>query len=206
MKKAISADSIHNFMRSRRSVRRFLPMPVPRDLIDRIIETATWSPSAHNRQPWRFVLLLEESTKRRLVEEMSLRFRRDLLTERYEPEEVERLVARSQRRILGAPVIILLCLDISILDMYSDKDRQNAEYLMGVQSVAIAGGNLLLAAHAEGLGGVWVCAPIYVRDVVQRTLDLSPSWEPQSMLLLGYPEVIPEPRPRQSINEITRIV
>ena len=47
----------HAFLRGRYSVRKFLPQPVARDVLERILETTTWSPSAHNQQPWRFVVL-----------------------------------------------------------------------------------------------------------------------------------------------------
>ena len=77
---------------------------------------------------------------------------------------------------------------------------------MGVQSVALAGGTLLLAAHAEGLGGVWVCAPLFTPDTVRASLDLPSDWVPQGMILLGYPEKVPEPRPRRPVSEVTRFL
>ena len=45
------------FLRSRYSVRKFTDQPVPKELLERLLETATWAPSAHNRQPWRMVVL-----------------------------------------------------------------------------------------------------------------------------------------------------
>jgi nitroreductase len=74
---------------------------------------------------------------------------------------------------------------------------------MAVQSVAAAGLQLLLAAHAEGLGGVWVCSPLFTQETIQKTLNLPVTWEPQGMFYLGYPDVNPEPRERKSVEQIS---
>jgi F420 biosynthesis protein FbiB-like protein len=197
--RAVGLSLIH----SRRSVRRFLPKPVPGKLLERVLEAATWAPSSHNRQPWRFVVLESHEARTRLADQMGADFRRDLLADRMAVDEVESLVSRSRQRILEAPVAIVLCMDPSVGDVYPDPERQQAEYLMGVQSVAMAGQNLLLAAHAEGLGGVWICAPLFVPHTVRRALNLPEVWQPQGLLLLGYPAKIPDPRLRRPLSEVT---
>ncbi len=198
-----SAEHLREFLCSRRSVRRFLAEPIPRELIDRILETATWAPSSHNRQPWRFAVLFSQEAKERLANGMAADFQEDLLADGLSSQEVAARVERSRSRILEAPIVILLCYDPSDMDEYPDELRRQAEYVMGVQSVALAGGSLLLAAHAEGLGGVWVCAPLFAPETVRKVLDLPPMWQPQGMLLLGYAAQLPEPRPRRPINEIS---
>ncbi len=198
-----SAEHLREFLCSRRSVRRFLAEPIPRELIDRILETATWAPSSHNRQPWRFAVLFSQEAKERLANGMAADFQEDLLADGLSSQEVAARVERSRSRILEAPIVILLCYDPSDMDEYPDELRRQAEYVMGVQSVALAGGSLLLAAHAVGLGGVWVCAPLFAPETVRKVLDLPPMWQPQGMLLLGYAAKLPEPRPRRPINEIS---
>ncbi len=58
---------------------------------------------------------------------------------------------------------------------------------MAVQSVALACQNLLLAAHAYGLGACWMCAPLFVPHVVRQVLELPAAWQPQALITLGYP-------------------
>jgi coenzyme F420-0:L-glutamate ligase/coenzyme F420-1:gamma-L-glutamate ligase len=188
---------------SRRSVRRFQSRPVEQAVIRRILEAATYAPSSHNRQPWRFAVLSTQEARRRLADSMGADFRRDLIADGLGEQEVDAQVQRSRQRILEAPLAILLCLDARTGDQYPDKTRQQAEYLMGVQSVAMAGQNLLLAAHANGLGGVWVCAPLFARQTVRLSLDLPTEWDPQGLLLLGYPAKIPVPRPRRPVEEVS---
>ena len=184
-------------------MRRFKPDRVPDPVIERILTTATYAPSAHNRQPWRFVVVTASAVKSRLAAEMADDFQHDLTQDRIDPAEIERQVTRSKSRIQAAPVIIVLCMDSTEMDNYPDAKRKQAELAMAMQSVAGAGLQLLLAAHAEGLGGVWVCSPLFTPETVRKALKLSEAWEPQGMFFLGYPHDIPEARRRKPIQEIS---
>ncbi|KAA3647103.1 MAG: nitroreductase family protein [Chloroflexi bacterium] len=198
--------SLQDWLRSRRSVRRFDGRAVSRELVDRILETATYAPNAHNRQPWRFVVLESDEAKTKLASAMSDDFREALHSEGHSQEEIETQIARSRARITEAPLGVLLCADLSVMDTYSDEKRQQGEHAMAMQSVALAGGQLLLAAHAEGLGGVWMCAPLFVPEIVQQALDLDESWQPQGLVLLGYPATQPAARERLPIEKVTRFL
>ena len=135
---------------------------------------------------------------------MAREFELDLEADSLPPEEIKKKIARSRDRMITAPVIIILCVDMSDMDTYPDARRKKAEYLMASQSAAGAGMQLLLAAHAEGLGSVWVCSPLFAQETVQAALDLPKSWEPQAMYFLGYPEEIPQVRERKPISEISK--
>ena len=134
---------------------------------------------------------------------MAMDFERDLASDGLPPEKIQAQIQRSKDRITSAPAAILLCLDMSEMDTYPDEKRNQAEYMMAVQSVAAAGLQLLLAAHAEGLGGVWACWPLFAQETIQQTLNLSESWRPQGMFFVGYPVDIPEARERKPLEEIT---
>ncbi|MBK9008808.1 MAG: nitroreductase family protein [Anaerolineae bacterium] len=197
-----TTTELHNFLRSRRSIRRFTSDPVPDSVIETILTTATFAPSAHNRQPWRFVVVADSSARKKLAEAMADDFQHDLESDGIPPEKIQAQLKRSKDRIISAPVAILLCLDMSEMDSYPDKRRIKAEFRMTVQSVAAAGMQLLLAAHAEGLGGVWACWPLFAVETIQKTLNLPENWEPQGMFFVGYPEIIPEVRKRKPLNTI----
>jgi F420 biosynthesis protein FbiB-like protein len=133
---------------------------------------------------------------------MALDFERDLTRDGLSPEKIQSQITRSKDRITSAPVAILLCMDMSEMDSYPDEKRQTAERTMATQSVAAAGLQLLLAAHAEGLGGVWACWPLFAQEVILRTLNLPETWEPQAMFFIGYPTEIPETKERKPLDEI----
>lgn len=175
---------------------------MPDSVIQNILLTATFAPSAHNRQPWRFVVVMHSAVKEKLATAMAVDFQRDLERDGLPPEKIQAQLKRSKERITSAPVTILFCLDLREMDYYPDEKRNHAEYLMAVQSVAAAGLQLLLAAHAEGLGGVWACWPLFAQETIKKTLKISESWEPQGMFLIGYPEEIPDARKRKKSQEI----
>jgi coenzyme F420-0:L-glutamate ligase / coenzyme F420-1:gamma-L-glutamate ligase len=199
-----TGTELHNFLRTRRSVRRFKTDPVPDSVIRNILATAAFAPSAHNRQPWRFVILTETIVKRHLADAMGADFERDLALDGVPPENIQSQVKRSKERILSAPAAIMLCLDMSELDSYPDAKRQYAERIMAIQSVAGAGLQLLLAAHAEGLGAVWACWPLFAQETIQETLDLPRSWEPQGLFFIGYTDTPPRKKEMKDLESIVR--
>jgi F420 biosynthesis protein FbiB-like protein len=195
-------DDFHTFLRSRRSIRRFKPNAVPNPVVQRILETATFAPSVHNDQPWRFAVITTIEVKLRLAEAMAADFHRDLERDSLSETDIAARLERSRRRINEAPVIVILCMDTTGMDSYPDPKRQQAEMTMAVQSTALAGLQLLLAAHAEGLGGVWTCGSLFTPEIVRATLDLPASWQPQAMFFIGYPAEspsIPEHKPLEKI-------
>lgn len=191
------------WIESRRSVRRFRAAPVPRPLLERILHTACAAPSAHNRQPWRYAVVSPGKRRRALAQAMADEFRRDLQTDGMAPGEVEARVARATERLIDAPAAVVLCCSTTDMDPYPDTRRQEAERLMALQSVSLAGGHLLLAAHAHGLGACWMCGPLFAPQAVRTSLKLPKDWEPQALILVGWPDVLPEPSIRRPLEDVT---
>ncbi len=181
------ARSVPETITGRRSIRRYREDAVPRELVLRVLKAARWAPSAHNRQPWRFAVVVTAERKRLLAEAMGERLRADLTRDGAPNELIEKDVGRSYQRITSAPVLFVVCVSMRDMDVYADERRGHAEYLMATQSAAMATQNLLLAAHALGLGACWMCAPLFVPETVRETLGLDADWEPQALITMGYP-------------------
>jgi coenzyme F420-0:L-glutamate ligase/coenzyme F420-1:gamma-L-glutamate ligase len=176
------ADVLHE----RRTVRRFATDPVPAEVIERVVDAATRAPSAHNRQPWRFCRVESTERKETLASAMGQRLKADRQQDGDDAASIDRDVKRSYDRIAGAPVVIVVCMTLEDMDRYPDERRSAAEWTMAVQSTAMAGQNLLLAAQAEGLGACWICAPLFCADQVREVLALPEEWQPQGIILAGY--------------------
>ncbi|GAB4505176.1 MAG: nitroreductase family protein [Anaerolineales bacterium] len=193
-------DELHAFLRSRRSIRRFKPDPVPAPVIEQILITATHAPSAHNLQPWRFVIVPPTSAGReRLGLALTSAMRRDMTAEGAPAAEIEARVARSIHRIHEAPVLILLCRDVTAV-----REHKRQDEIMSIQSIANAATYLLLAAHAEGLGGNWICWPLYAQEETRDALNLPETWQPQAMVFLGYADEVPKEKVLRPLAEVTR--
>lgn len=198
---AHSSPVIEAFV-SRRSVRKYLTKDVPDNLISEALKTAMWAPSAHNAQPWRFIVIRDNEIKRELALAMARRFRRDLIRDRVPSSEVERRVGDSIRRITAAPVLILACLTMEGMDAYPDRRRKKTEYVMAVQSVAASIENLLVALHVQGLGSCWLCAPLFSQPEVRRVLRMPRDVEPQALITVGWPDERPVAPSKLSPDEV----
>ncbi len=171
----------------RRSIRRYTDRPISEEILTQLLEAASWAPSAHNRQPWRFCVVTSAPTKLRLSNALGEQWQADLRADGADPEFIARRVAVSHARMTGAAALVVANLTMIDMDRYPDPTRAHAEWTMAAQSVALACQNLLLAAEAHGLGACWMCAPLFVPDLVRTVLDLPTDWEPQALITLGYP-------------------
>jgi coenzyme F420-0:L-glutamate ligase / coenzyme F420-1:gamma-L-glutamate ligase len=181
-------------VRGRRSVRRYLPTEVPEELVNEVLEAGRWAPSPHGRQPWRFAVITQEQTKERLAGAMGEEWRTNLELDGQSREVVEKRLEGSRRRLLDAPVLVLLCLYLEDLDVYPDARRQESETTMAVQSLGAAAQNMLLAAYDLGLDTSWMCAPLFCPEEVVAALGLDPKLIPHALLTLGYAEGDPPKR------------
>ncbi|WP_146057398.1 nicotinate-nucleotide--dimethylbenzimidazole phosphoribosyltransferase, partial [Streptomyces sp. SM12] len=146
-------DTVHRLMRDRRDIQHgFRPDPVDHDTLLRVLEAAHTAPTVGPSQPWDFVIIRSEET-RRAVHDLVLR----------QHEEYAKSLPRARARqlpepaagaVLDAPVNIVVTADATrggrpALGPGSHPD--SAPY-----SSALAVENLWLAARAEGLGVGWV--------------------------------------------------
>jgi PPOX class probable F420-dependent enzyme len=188
--------------RSRRSVRAFLPRPVPRAALEEMLTAASWAPSPHGRQPWRFVVLTRPEPKARLAAAMGDDWQATLAQDGQPADVVALRLSKSHERIREAPALVLACLYLDDLDRYPDERRQRAEETMAIQSLGAAIQNMLLAAYALGLDTGWMCAPLFSPETVRAALDLAPELIPHALIPVGYAARDPKRRPRLPLEEL----
>jgi len=200
--KEVPSLDINQVIKSRRSIRRFRPTRFPRDVIRAMMDLARWTPSAHNAQPWRFVVIDSDEVKRRLATEMGNAWLSDMHKDGVPRNKAERMVKlESWDRITKSPFVVIACLTMEDMHKYPDPRRRKAEYLMAVQSVAAYIQTLLLIAHNQGLGACWICAPLFCQNTVRKVLGLPRKLEPQAMIIMGYAEEEPPAPLRKPLDE-----
>jgi F420 biosynthesis protein FbiB-like protein len=191
--------SLNDVIKKRRSVRKYLPQIVPRDAVLEVLGAAGWAPSAHNSQPWRFIILENHSVKRELAEAMADAWAIDVekdggkIDAKMRQERVERFA--------NAPALILACTVMDGLRNFSDQKRQMFERDLAQQSLGAAMQNLLLTAHALGFGACWFCAPGFCKEKVREVLWIPQAVEPEAFIIMGYPAEIPTLPPKKSVGE-----
>lgn len=182
--------SLSDAIKKRRSIRKYLPRQVPQDIVKGVLVAAGWAPSAHNSQPWRFIVLADVSIKRRLADAMADAWVKDLQRDGITVESDKR--NERVERFATAPVLILACLTVVDLRNFPDSERQMCERDLAVQSFGAALQNLLLAAYAKGLGACWFCAPAFCKETVRKILEIPDAVEPQAFVAMGYPAEKPK--------------
>ncbi|MGC8558924.1 MAG: nitroreductase family protein [Nitrososphaeria archaeon] len=172
----------------RRSVRKFLQEPVKRELILKVLFSGASAPSAHNEQPWHFIVIDRDDIKEAIAQKMMKAY--------ISSGKADKTKAmRSYDMIVETPIIIIGCLDRHRL-----KYSNELEYKMGIQSLAAAAENMLVAASCLGLGSYWRAAPLVTAEILRHILGVPDYIDPQWMIHLGY--AAGEPKPKVLRNDI----
>jgi nitroreductase len=208
-----TADDLYALLQSRRSVRRFRPEAPPRALIEKLLEAAIAAPSASNKQPWRFLVVTSGALIARLAAEV--RTAVDRIAGHVEPasETVFRAYGDYFTRFEAAPVVIVaLHRPLTLLSNLAqptmpDGDRTRIAAMerdSGLMGTAMALENLLLAAHALGLGASGMTGPLVAVDRLRALLDVPASWEVAALVPVGFPAEQPAPTERKGLPKVVR--
>ncbi len=164
-----------DLVRSRRSIRRFLPQAVEREKITACLEAARLAPSAHNAQPWRFVVVDDPGLKGRLC------------------REAFKGIYRVSRFAEQAPVVIVVLIRKDIVVHFVGRRIQGTTYHL--IDTGIAGEHLVVQAEELGLGTCWM--GWFSRRGVRRALGLPRRYKVVALIPVGYPASRP---PRETVR------
>ena len=178
---------------TQRAARTFLPDDVDDTTVARILTAATHAPSAENSQPFVFIVV-RDPARRAAIGELTARLwqggARELEAGRLSPGFWRDVDRGAMGGVAGAPVLVVVCGDT----------RLTYPQTMGA-SVFPAVQNLLLAAHALGLGSTLTTLPVVGGDELSGLLDLPPEVVPVAVVPLGHlPAPLGAPR-RRPISE-----
>jgi coenzyme F420-0:L-glutamate ligase/coenzyme F420-1:gamma-L-glutamate ligase len=190
-------------LKSRRSYKlEFKSEEINRKLIEECIDIARYAPSAHNRQHWRYIILEQDSTRNLLVRKMNEKLKEDLVKDQKDDSFISQKTKKRRKTFLKAPLLVLLCLDTKELEEYKDNERNQLEYLMGVQSISASATYFLLALEAKGFASSWYCAPLFAESIVKKILKIPSSYVPMAFFTVGLPKKTPNIPIRKNLDEI----
>jgi nitroreductase len=177
-----STPALEQVMRTRRSIRRFESRAVPEDLLLEILGLARHSPSSMGDQPWCFIVVRDRAILERLAEIKNhhcMADKRDLYPADF---------------VASAPVAVVVCV---ARERAHSRERENG---------ILVAGQILLAAHAYGLGGVYMTAyqphdPVLEREI-RGVLGIPPEVAPVALLPLGFPAEEPAPKQLRPLAEL----
>ena len=184
--------NIHEAIQTRRSIPIVTDEAVPTDLIEKILKAGTYAPNHYRTQPWRFFVLRGEG-RDKLGEIFG-----DITLSKQEDKDDDSNIAkvtRSKKNPLRAPVVIAVGVEPS----ESTNVIRKEEYA----AVSSAVQNMLLTAHALGLGAIWRTGAICYEPKVRDFFGLSEKGEIVAFIYLGYPDIEPKPFNKIDYKELT---
>jgi nitroreductase len=177
----------------RQSMGRVKQDPVPKELVERILESAVHAPNHRLTEPWRFHVF----TGRGRGELARVRAEIARLQAEAEGESEELAagrISRERKKAFRAPVVIAVT---------SEVGRDETETLENYAACAAAVQNMQLTAHALGLATMWRTGHVVYHDRMRELLDLKEGDIPVAHLYLGYPDMGERPRRREPASEKT---
>jgi F420 biosynthesis protein FbiB-like protein len=210
---SVDSEALLALMRTRRSVRRFAARPVERADLEPLFEAARTAPSATNRQPWRFNAVLDPRLKERIAAAVRARVEA-LRGELGASEYLAELAAYGDffhEPLEAAPAVIVpqwRPYPDTIAELVRRAGRDPDPWALGARmpselcGAAAATMNLLLMAHARGLGACWMAGPMLAREAIAELLDLPAPWTPLGAIAVGWPEGDAPAPPRRSSERI----
>jgi nitroreductase len=180
-------------LRGRRTVRKFKPDSIPKEVLDTIFEAAMWAPSHANAQPWEFVIVGPQARARLLK---LLQAKADeLLADPNLPDPKRRSLLSLRENFGGAPFMVAVV---------SRPPAEDLERLENPLSTAAAVQNMCLAAWDAGIGSVWLS--VGAAPPARPILGIEEGASVVALLAMGYPEEVPPAPPRDAHTSHVREV
>ena len=169
------ADAVYNNIMTRTSVRSYASRPVEREKIDTLLHAGMAAPTAMNRQPWHFVVVDDRQLLAAIAK-----------------------ATPNAGMAKDAPLAIVVCGD-------KDKFAEGGARDMWSQDVSAATENILLQAHAMGLGAVWTGTfPSEERmNAVASLLNMPDNLIPFCTVVIGYPKDDAAPKDKWSEENVS---
>ncbi len=172
----------------RSAVGKVKPDPLPRAVVEKLLAAGAQAPNHYKVRPWRFVVLTG-AARERLGDVMAASLKAKF------PELTEENLVKERAKPLRAPVVIAVGADLP--------SEPKIDRMENISATAAACQNILLAAHAEGLGAIWRTGDAARDPEIKKFLGFAPEQELLAFIYVGYPEFPLEKKERPSFEDRT---
>lgn len=204
-------DTLFRIIRERRSIRHYKSETPNKDVILKLVDSARYAPSATNLQPWLFLIITNGEVKQQMAEAVLLKLKKassgeDVIGGKNLKEfRHEYFLFFRKAPVVIAPVFKPYPQNINLGYEETGEGFQRHR-LLGVESTSTAVQNLLLTAHALGLGACWLDGPLIAKKELESILAVKPPWELLCLVAVGYPDEQLRPPRRKKLKLIARFI
>jgi nitroreductase len=178
---------------TRQSMGRVKQDPVPKELVERILESAVHAPNHRITEPWRFHVFAGKG-RGELARARAEIARLQAEAEGESEEMAAGRISRERKKAFRAPVVIAVI---------SEAGRDEVETLENYAACAAAVQNMQLTAHSLGLASMWRTGPVAYHDHMREFFGLEEGDRMVAHLYVGYPDMGERPRRREPAKEMT---
>ena len=207
------ADNLYSILSTTRSIRRISDTPVDDATLERVLQAAIWAPSGGNRQPWRIIAVRDRALKQKLGEIYAAEWAKyvEMNMKRVEgmPENIVEATrtglavgTRLAESLADVPVVVMFIHDPR--EVFVTDGNLGRTPVVGGASLYPAVQNLLLAARAEGLGGVLTTLISASEVKVRELLEIPEPWGVYAMVPIGYPRGKHGPLRRAPLSQMVK--
>ena len=201
-------DNIWEAIYTQRAIRYWEDKPVPRDLLERVVEAGSKGPSGNNLQPWVFLVIDDRSKLDKISAALREWGTQAKELEQYQ-ERSTKIEDKSERlmrtgamefflKLERAPAIIIPCL------YKLETPTPDPNSLLAGSSIYGTTQNILLSARALGLGTLMTTAQVMVEPVLREVTGMPDEATPVAFIPIGYPDANFGPTTRKPVEEVTR--
>ena len=208
----MSIDSLINIMRERRSVREFGPGDVTDEDMRLLVEAARQAPSNSNRQAWKFLAVRNRDVRMRLRSAVESKVR-GIRENAADPAQLAVLEQFGPYLTFfaDAPLLFIVLYKRApsfLGPLLEDLDALTTEASFPAEgfSAAMAIENLLLAAHAIGLGACCTTAPLVAAGKIRDILKIPPAYVIAALVPVGRPLKPLPAQPRKPVDQILEVM
>lgn len=175
LSKEQAQKAVFDNIMTRTSIRQFTDEPVPQEMVEQMLRAGMAAPTAMNSQPWEFVVLNDREVMKNLAGKM-----------------------RFARMLEQAPLAIVVCGKNTLIG----RNGEPWDNIFWVDDCSAATENILLAAHALGLGAVWTAAKEERGGIIKETLGITEDLSTLCVIVIGFPAEDPQPKDKWKPEKI----
>jgi len=190
---------ILKLIKERRTIRKYKNKPIPKKIIEKIIEAGTWAPSPHNSQPWRFIIIENKKLKNQLIDRLGTLSNKFLTS--------FKILFKTTLAIMENAPLIILVYNTKFLSKKTfpfGKPYFPVTYISELEGISAAIQNMHLVASSLGLGMAWLTIPLFGSAEVNKLMKTDN--ELVAILTLGYPQEEGKVFSRKKLSETLRYI
>lgn len=192
--------NILKLIKERRTVRRYKDKPIPKKIIDKIIEAGIWGSSLHGFQPWRYIIVSDKNVIKKISEILVLESKKHRIASKI-------LLTSSANTISNSQLLIIIYNSQGFVKWVNKFGKKFVKYAEVAELSAISAAiqNMILVAENFGIGSCWLSMPLFCKKRINNILNKKEKLI--AVITFGYPQGRSEKRfSRKAIVETVEFI